>query len=129
MKKDKLVVDADDLEAVMDQIEALKAELKPLEEKEDAIRADLTKGLLSKGMQFIKTTSGMSFGLVKGRVMFKIKDGQEQVALEWALAEYPSIVSIAAAKLNKVVQPMLNPPSFVVRTEGEPHLSVRTQED
>lgn len=129
MAKEKLVTLADELEEVMDKIEALKAEMKPFEEREDEIRAELVKGLLKKGLSYVKTTSGMGFGMVAGKVSWKIKDGQEQTAIQWAIQEFPGLLSIAAAKLNKVVQPMLNPPKFIERKEGEPHLSVRTTEE
>lgn len=129
MAKNKLVILADELEEVMDKIEALKADIKSLEEREDEIRAELVKGLLKTGLSYVKTTSGMGFGMVAGRVSWKVKDGQEQQAIQWAIAEFPGLLSIASAKLNKVVQPMLNPPEFVERKEGEPHLAVRTTED
>jgi len=53
----------------------------------------------------------------------------EDAAIKWAQAAYPSILSVAASKLTKVVQPMLELPEFIERKEGEPHLSVRTTED
>ncbi len=120
---------ASELEKVMDQIEHLKAQLVPLQEQETTIRTDLTAYLLKIGRDYTRTTSGLGFGLVKGRVTYKVIAGKEQEAIEWARAEYPSLLTIASAKLNKVVQPMLNPPSFVERTEGEPHLAVRTNEE
>jgi hypothetical protein len=46
----------------------------------------------------------------------------ESEAMSWAMKEYPGVLSIAAAKLSKVVQPMLEVPEFIERKEGEPHL-------
>ena len=129
MAKDKMITSADELEVVMEQIDALKAQLEPLQAQEDAIRATLVKSLVAKGLQFVKTTSGLAFGLVKGRVSYKVREGKEPEAIAWAIKEFPGLLTIGAAKLNKVVQPMLTPPSFIERTEGVPHLSVRTSEE
>lgn len=128
MAKDNLVKSADALEAIMEEIEILKAKLIPLEEEEEKLRGNIVKNLLKSGLQYCKTTSGLGFGLVKGRVSYKVKEGKEQEAMLWAINEYPSVLNISAAKLGKVVQPMITPPAFIERTEGEPHLAVRTTE-
>ena len=41
----------------------------------------------------------------------------------------PRVLTVSAAKLNKVAQPMLELPEFIERKEGLPHLSVRTTEE
>lgn len=128
MAKDKLVTLGDSLEEVMDRIEALKAELKPLLEQEEVIREDMTKGLLKKGLRYVKTSSGLAFGLVSGKTSFKVKQGKEKEALDWAMVQFPGILSITASKLNAVVKPMLTPPEFIERFDAPPHLAVRAQE-
>jgi hypothetical protein len=117
------------LEKVMEQIEFIKAELQPLQEREEELRKELTAYLLQVGREFTRTSSGLGFGIVKGRVTYSVKKGMEDTALAWAVAEYPAVLTIAAAKLNAVVRPMLEVPEFIVRKEGEPHLSVRTTEE
>jgi hypothetical protein len=126
MAKAKVLSLADELELVMERIAEREEELKPLKEREDEIRTQLCDLLLKQGLQFVKTSSGLAFGLVKGRVSFKVVKGREDEAIRWAVKEYPSILSIAAAKLNKVVQPMLELPEFIERTEGDPYLAVRS---
>lgn len=119
---------ADALEQILDQIAEVEAILKPLKEKEDEIRDELVLTMQKKGYDSIRTTSGLGFVIVKGRVSFKVKDGKEQDAIAWALDKFPSIVTLAAAKLNKVAQPLMELPEFIERTQGEPHLSVRSTE-
>jgi hypothetical protein len=125
MAKVKVLSLADELELAMEKIAGKEEELRPLKEHEEKIRGELCGLLIKQGVQFVKTSSGLSFGLVKGRVMFKVMKGREVEAIQWAIKEYPAILSIAAAKLNRVAQPMLELPEFIERTEGEPHLAVR----
>jgi hypothetical protein len=113
---------------VMDQIEELKAQLEPLQDRGDAIRTELRDYLIKIGRDFTRTSSGLGLGIVKGRVTYAVKKGMEAQALEWAKTEYPSVLSIAAAKVTRVAQPMLELPEFIERKEGLPHLSVRTSE-
>lgn len=123
---------ADELEQVTDQIEEIKAELDPLEEREKEIRAELCESLIKKGLQYVRTTSGMGYGITKGRVTYGIKKGigLRAKAVEWAVQNYPSILTISAADLGTVVGPMMpaQVPDFVERRESPPHLSVRTNE-
>lgn len=128
MAKIKELTLADELEQNLYQQEELQIILKPLKEKEDAIRAELVTSMLKKGLKFIRTESGLAFGITPGRVTFKVKPGKEQEAIVWAQENYPSILSLASAKLNSVVKPMLKIPAFLDRVEGESFLSVRTQE-
>lgn len=129
MAKDKILSLADELEEVMHNIDVMEESILPFKKREEEIREELVKSLLKKGLEYVRTSSGLSFGLVSGRVTFKVKKGKEQQALKWALEEYPSIVSLTAAKLNKVAQPMLDLPDFLERTAGEPHLAVRTNNE
>lgn len=124
--KDKLQTLADELEDIMDKKAEVEEVLRPIEEREAEIRKELAQGLIAKGFQYIKTTSGLGFGIVKGRVMYAVKDGREHEAMQWATENFPGVLTISAARLNKVVQPMLNVPEFIERKEGLPHLSVRT---
>lgn len=128
MAKDILAKSADELETVLDQIEEVKALLKPLEEKEEQIRADLLARLLTKGLKYVKTTSGLAFGVTDGRTTFKVKKGMEPLAIQWAQENYPGLLSLASAKLNQVVKPMLHPPGFLEHTIGAPFLSVHSTE-
>lgn len=127
MAKNQLQVLADELEQVMDEREAKEAEIEPLKEREDEIREKLVKGLLSKGFQYIKTTSGMGFGIVQGRKTFMIKAGQERAAIEWAQQTYPGLLTLNKSDLAKVLKPMLEVPAFFEEKTGDPHLSVRTE--
>lgn len=127
MAKDKLATLADELEMNLYQQEELQAIMKPLQEKEEIIRSEMVSGLLKKGLKFVRTSSGLGFGMVDGRVSYKVIKGREHEALDWAIKEFPGVLSIAAGKLNSVVQPMLNPPEFIERTQGEPHLAVQNQ--
>lgn len=128
MKKDSLVVMGDSLEEVETKIDELKAAMEPLEEQAKLMRGAMVAELQSRGIDYMKTTSGYAYGIVSGRVSYKVKMGMENDAIKWAMAEFPGILSIAAAKLSKVVQPMLKMPDFIERTQGEPHLAVRSQE-
>lgn len=127
MAKNQLQTLADELEQVMDEREAKEAEIEPLKEREDEIREKLVKGLLSKGFQYIKTTSGMGFGIVQGRKTFMIKAGQERAAIEWAQQNYPGLLTLNKSDLAKVLKPALEIPPFFEEKVGDPHLSVRTE--
>lgn len=133
MAKDKLVKIGDELEEVALKISNMEVEfaeqVKPLRDREEELRDEAVKSLVGKGLDMIRTSSGLVFVLVKGRINHKIKKGMESDAIKWAIAEYPGILSIAAGQLNKVVQPMLNPPTFIERTQGNPHLSVKAGEN
>lgn len=122
---------ANELEQIMDERAALEAQLAPLKEREEAIRAELTIYLQSVGRDYTRTSSGLGLGLVKGRVTYAIKKlpGMKEQAVKWAQEHYPSILTIGAADLNKVAAPLMELPSFLERKEGEPHLSVRNTED
>jgi hypothetical protein len=127
--KTKLQALADALESNMEVQAELEAQLAPYKEQEEELRAEICEELVKRGLQYVKTTSGLGYGLVKGRVTFAIKKGMEDAGIKWALEAYPSILTVSAAKLNKVVQPMMELPEFIERKEGEPHLSVRTTEE
>lgn len=133
MAKDKLQLLADELEQIMDkraEVEAeYEAQLEPLKEYEKQTRTKLLETLSKKGWKFVKATSGLGFGVTDGKTTFTIKEGREEEALAWAKTEYPSILSIAAPKLAKVLKPMLTIPEFFEKKVGEPHLSVRSNED
>jgi hypothetical protein len=129
-KTKDLVSLADELESTMDKIEALKAELQPLEEREEEIRKNIVQELLKNGVDFIRTTSGLSFGMVSGRTTFSIRKfpGMKEKAVKWAQENFPSILTIGSADLSKICKPMLDGelPEFVERKDGEPYLAVRS---
>lgn len=128
LRKNKLLADADELEDIIGRRQELEDQLKTIKEYEDQLRESIVKDLLKKGLQYCKTTSGLGFGMVKGKVSYKVKDGKEQEAIQWAIQEFPGLLSISASKLGKVVQPMMSPPEFIERKQSEPHLSVRVTE-
>lgn len=127
-RKNKLQILADELEDILDKREEVEALLEPIKEKEAEIRGELVNGMLKQGFKFIRTESGLAFGITDGRTTFKVKKGAEEEAIKWAQENFPSLLSLASAKLNQVVKPMLNPPPFLEKVEGEPFLSVRTTE-
>lgn len=127
--KNKLQMLADELEDILDKKAEVEALLDPIKEKEDEIRAELVTGMLKQGFKFLKTTSGLSFGVTDGRVTFKVKSGMEPLAIKWASENYPGILSLASAKLNAVVKPMLHQPEFIERVEGSPFLTIRSTND
>lgn len=131
MARDKMQTLADELEEVMEQIEEVACAMQPLQQREQEIRTELTEGLLKKGYKYIKTTSGLGFGIVAGRVSHAIKKfpGSREKAVQWAQEHYPAILSISGADLNKVAIHLAELPSFIERKEGQPHLSVRTTEE
>lgn len=129
MAKDKLQTLADELETTMDEREAKEAELEPIKEREDQIREELVKGLLKKGFQYIRTTSGLGFGIVQGRKTFMIKAGAEFAAIKWAEENFPGLLTLNKSDLAKVLKPMLEIPPFFEEKVGDPHLSVRTEND
>lgn len=128
-KKDKLVALADALESCMDVRAELASQDLPYKEQEEKLRAEIVQELLSKGLQYVKTTSGLGFGMVRGRTTYDIRQGREQEAIKWALEQYPSLLTISKGDLGKVIKPMLNPPDFVEKKQGDPHLKVSTNED
>lgn len=127
-RKDKLQQLADDLENNLDQQEEIQVVLIPYQEKEKEIRAELMQTMQQKGWKFARATSGLGFGITLGRKTFAVKKGMEETALEWAKTNFPSILTLSAAKLAQVVKPMLELPAFVEEKVGEPFLSVRQQE-
>lgn len=129
MAKDKLQTLADELEEVLDRKSEIEEELKTVKEYEDQVRSQILLGLQKKGYKFIKTTSGLGFGITLGRKTFAIKMGSEEVALKWAQENYPSLLTISNSKLGQVVKPMLNRPEFVEEKVGNSFLSVRASED
>ncbi len=129
MAKDKLQKLADELEAVMDLKHAAEEALAPYKEKEEAVRAELLDALRKKGYKFVKTTSGLGFGITAGKTTFVVKEGMDEKALEYVKSEYPSALTINKATLNKILKPMLTLPEYFEAREGEPHLSVRGAEE
>lgn len=133
MSTPKHILLANQLEEVLDLREKVAAEFAeidtPLAEKEAKIREELLKVFIKNRLQHTRADSGLGFVLVKGKVSIKIKKGREADALKWAMQEYPSILQPAAAKLTKVALPMVELPEFLERTQGEPHIAVRANED
>lgn len=127
MAKDKLQTLADQLEVVMDKIADIEATFEPLKEEEKAIREQLMLGMQKKGYRFVKTTSGLGFG-VQERKTLSIKEGMEEQALQWAREEYPHILTVAKPAMNKILKPMLHLPDFI-EEQVTKYLSVRTQEE
>lgn len=117
---------ADGLEETVEMRQRIEAELKPIQEREDAQRADLIKELFRVGFDYVKTTSGKGFGIVRGKKTYTIVKGREQDAITWAQKEYPAVLSINKADLGKVLKPMLKIPDFFEEKIGEPHLQVRS---
>ncbi len=124
---------ANQLEEVLDLRAKVAAEFaeidSPLAEKEEKLREDLLKVFIKNKLQHTRADSGLGFVLTKGKVSIKIKKGREADALKWALEEYPSILQPAAAKLTKVALPMVALPDFLERVEGNPHITIRQNED
>lgn len=129
MAKDKLQQLADELEEVMDFRSRMEAEIAPIKEREEKIRELLTQSLLKKGFKYVKTTSGLGFGIVDGRKTYTIVKGREQEAIQWAQKDFPGLLAINKPDLAKVLKPMLTIPEFFEEKVGEPHLSVRNNED
>jgi hypothetical protein len=77
MAKTKLKALADALESCMDAQIELDAQLAPYKHQEEHLRAEICKELIAKGLQYVKTTSGLGYGLVQGRKTFIIKKGEE----------------------------------------------------
>ncbi len=119
---------ADELEKVLDQKAEIEAVLKPIKEREEYLREELAVLMWKKNKDDVATTSGLWWHLNKGRVSFKVKRGMENDALQWAMKEYPSVLSFTAAKLNAVVMPMLNPPPFFDRINGDPYVAISKTE-
>jgi uncharacterized coiled-coil DUF342 family protein len=122
---------ANELEEVMDERTEIEAQLAPLKEREEAIRAELTQYLQKVGREYTRTSSGLGLGLVKGRVTYAIRKlpGAREEAVKWAMKEYPGILTISSADLNKVAAPLMELPEFIERKTGEAYLSVRTTEN
>lgn len=127
-KKPTLKELADELEKVLDQKTEVEAVLKPIKDREDYLREELAVMMWKKNKDDVDTTSGLRWHLNKGRVSFKVKKGMDADALDWAMKEYPSILSFTAAKLTAVVMPMLNPPPFFDRIEGDPFVAISKTE-
>lgn len=124
MAKDQLQKLADELEQVMDFRSRIEGELEPIKEKEEDIRQKLLEAMGKKGYRFVKTTSGLGFGVQK-RHSFKIVDMEK--ALKWAMEKYPSVLTVDKAKATKVVKQDLEIPEFMEETTTE-YLSVRSTE-
>lgn len=129
MAKDKLVAYADALEACLDVQAELEEQLAPYKAEEEKLRAEIVASLLKSGLDWCRTSSGLSFGLVDGKTSFPIKEGREQEAIAYAQKNYPATLSIAMAKWNKIMKPLMELPDFVERRQAGKHLSVRTVED
>lgn len=129
LQKDELVELGDELEVVQDAIEGKKAELKELQDLEDKLYGEILPNMQGRGLDMVRTSSGLTYILVSGRKTFTIKKGMEQTAITWAQTNFPGILSINKSDLAKVLKPMLEVPAFFEEKVGEPHLSVRTQND
>lgn len=127
-RKDALQKTADELEKVLDQKEEILALLAPFEEKEKELRGTLLETMKKKGYKYVSATSGMGWGITAGRKTFGIKKGMEEVAMQWALKDFPNILTISSPKLTQIVKPMLTPPDFVEEKVGEDFLTVRQNE-
>lgn len=125
MRKDALQTTADELEAVLDQIEELNALITPFKDKEAELRTKLLETMQKKGYKYVSATSGLGWGISLGRKTFAIKKGMEETALEWAKENFPAILSISSPKLAQVLKPMLELPAFAEEKVGEPFLTVR----
>lgn len=131
MAKNILQTLADELEEVMDKRDNLRAEFEeqdtPLKEREEQIRLELMEDMTKRGWKFVKTTSGMGFG-VNERTTLSIKEGAEKEAVEWAKENYEHILTVKKPELNKILKPMLEMPKFIERVVTR-YLSVRTTEE
>lgn len=127
MAKDKIQTLADELETVMDAITEKEAELDPLKEQEKAIRELLMAGMDKKGYKFVKTTSGLGFG-VQERKTLSIKEGMEADALAWAQKDYAHILTVSKPAMNKILKPMLQLPAFIEESITR-YISVRLTEE
>lgn len=129
MAKDLLKELANKLEENLDKQEEYLVPLKELKDDEDKLRTEMVVQMLKKGYKFVRTDSGLGFGITDGRKTFAIKKGSEAIAVKWALQEYPAILSISTAKLAQVLKPMLDElPPFVEEKTGDPFLTIRQQE-
>lgn len=129
MAKDVLQTLADELEEVMERRAEVEATLAPIKEYEEQTREKLLIALKKKGYKFVKTTSGMGFGITSGKTTFGVVEGQEQEALEYVKTEFPAALAINKTTLAKILKPMLTLPKFFEMKEGEPHLTVRGSEE
>lgn len=77
----KPVTVATELYAVMEAQEALKAQLKPLEEREAELRASLLANLKQQGVKHLKLDSGAMF-VRAFRTTLKVAD--DTAAMKWA---------------------------------------------
>lgn len=132
MSKKKIQELADQLEQVTNKHSEAKqacAEiLDPLKEQEELLREELAVAMYKENHDDIDTSTGLRWHLNKGRVSFKVKKGCEKEALDWAMKDYPSLLSLTAAKVNTVVAPMLNPPLFFDRIDGDPYVAISRTE-
>lgn len=127
-RKDALQQTADELEKVLDQIEELQALMIPFKDKETELRTKLLDTMKKKGYKYVSATSGLGWGITHGRHTYTIKKGMEETAMQWALNDFPAILTISSAKLAQVVKPMLTPPEFVEEKIGDDFLTVRQNE-
>lgn len=127
-RKDALQQTADELEKVLDQMEEIQALLTPFKEKETELRAKLLDTMKKKGYKYVSATSGLGWGITHGRRTYTIKKGMEETAMQWALNDFPAILTISSAKLAQIVKPMLTPPDFVEEKIGDDFLTVRQNE-
>lgn len=118
---------ADELEKVLDEREEKEAELTPIKEREEQIREALLEGMSKKGYRFVKTTSGLGFG-VQERKTLSIKDGMEDVAFDYFKENYPAALTLHKPTVNKIIKPMLEFPHFIEESITK-YLSVRTAEN
>ncbi len=125
-KKDKLAVLATELEKNLDMQESIKAELVPLQEVEAKIREELILGMGQRGLRFVRTESGLGFG-IQERKTLSIKEGMEDKAMSWAKENYEHILTISKPAMNKILKPMLEFPDFI-EEQVTRYLSVRQTE-
>lgn len=128
MAKSKIQTLADELEIVLNQKMEIEQILDPVKEKEADLRLQLALAMWKGNKDDIDTSTGLRWHLNKGRVSFKVKKGMEKEALDWAMKDYPSLLSLTAAKVNAVVTPMLNPPMFFDRVDGDPYVAISKTE-
>ncbi len=127
MAQTKLLKLMDELEEVQGEIEGVKGELANLEDKEKELYEQIMPAMLKQGLEMARTTSGLTYYINKGRVTYAIQKfpGMKEAAVKWALENFPTILTVGAGDLKKVVEPMLEMPEFVEKKVGDPFLAVR----
>lgn len=123
-RKPKDIEIANKLEALLDEIEARKAEIEPLLAEEKELRAELVEVMEKAGRKSSRTDSGLAFVVAQRKSITPI-EGKEQDFHNWCAEN--NCLKPDSAKATKLLKREIHLPHFVQEIVTK-YLSIKTSE-